>query len=209
MKNTFNISNFIEDFSTNCSKVLIKEFSKGETITTFLVNRNQFCILISGTADLVKYDYNGNRIIAERFSKNSIFGEIFYHINTNSEFIVEAKEKCKVLLFSYDDINEKCKSSCSFHQKLIAYFPNLVISKITDLTSRIELLSRRTTRDKLLGYFNLLTKQHPSKTFTLPFSITELANYLSVDRSSMSRELATLKKENFIKQDRNKITLLY
>ena len=208
MKNNLEISKFITEFSSNCSKVQVKDFEKGETITTFLVNRNQFCILISGIADLVRYDYNGNRIVTERFSDNSIFGEIFYKINTNSEFVVESKDKCKVLLFSYDDINEKCKAHCSFHQKLAKFFPNLVISKINDLTSRIDLLSRKTTRDKLLGYFNLLSKEH-GKSFTLPFSITELANYLVVDRSSMSRELAILKKENFIKQERNKITLLY
>lgn len=208
MISALEISNFIEEFSSNCSKVQVKTFDKGETITTFIVNRNQFCILISGSADLVRYDYNGNRLVAERFSKNSIFGEIFYHINTNSEFVVEARDKCEVLLFSYDDITQKCRHNCSFHQKLIAFFPNLVLSKITDLTSRIELLSRRTTRDKLLGYFDILSKQY-GKSFTLPFSITELANYLSVDRSSMTRELSTLKKENFIKQDRNKITLLY
>ncbi len=208
MQNNLDISRFISDFSTNCSKVQIKNFSKGETITTFLVNRNQFCILISGSAELVKYDYNGNRIVVERFSKNSTFGEIFYQINTNSEFVVEAKEKSEVLLFSYDDINEKCKSNCSFHQQLIDFFPKLVLSKMTDLTARIELLSMRTTRDKLLGYFNLLSKKH-GKSFTLPFSITELANYLVVDRSSMTRELSILKKDNFIKQERNKITLLY
>ncbi len=208
MKDNLEISKFINEFSSNCSKVQVKDFEKGETITTFLVNRNQFCILISGIADLVRYDYNGNRIVTERFSDNSIFGETFYKINTNSEFVVEAKDKCKVLLFSYDDINQKCKAHCSFHKKLIDFFPTLVISKITDLTSRIDLLSRRSTRDKLLGYFNLLSKEY-GKSFTLPFSITELANYLVVDRSSMSRELAILKKENFIKQDRNKITLLY
>ena len=208
MENDLDIAEFIKEFSSNCSKVQIKEFAKGQTITTFLVNRNQFCILISGDADLVRYDYNGNKIVTERFSKNSIFGEIFYKINTNSEFLVEAKDKCKVLLFSYDDINEKCKSNCSFHKKLVAFFPSLVISKITELTSRIELLSIRTTREKLLGYFNLLAKQY-GKSFTLPFSITELANYLAVDRSSMSRELSTLKKEQFIIQDRNRITLLY
>lgn len=208
MNNKLDISAFVKEFSLNCSKVKIKSFIKGETITTFLVNRNQLCILISGNADLVRYDYNGNRIVTERFSKNSIFGEIFYHINTNSEFVVEAKDKCDVLIFSYDDINEKCKSDCTFHQKLVTTFPNLVISKITDLTARIELLSRKTTRDKLLGYFDLLSKEY-GKSFTLPFSITELANYLVVDRSSMSRELSILKKDNFIKQTRNKITLLY
>lgn len=208
MENDIDISRFIDDFTSGCSKVQRKTFDKGETITTFLVNRNQFCILISGTADLVKYDYNGNRIVTERFTKNSVFGEIFYQINTNSEFLVEAKEKCEVLLFSYHDINEKCKRNCSFHQKLVEAFPNLIISKITSLTSRIELLSRRSTRDKLLGYFDLLSKQY-GKSFTLPFSVTELANYLAVDRSSMSRELSTLKKDKFIEQNRNKITLLY
>ena len=137
-----------------------KEFNKGETIITYLVNRNQFCILLSGNADLVKYDINGNRIVTERFSKDSIFGEIFYDITMNSEFVVEAKEKCTVLLFSYDDINEKCKSNCSFHKTLVASMPNLIINKIVELTSRVDLLSRRTTRDKLLGYFEVLSKKH-------------------------------------------------
>ncbi len=150
----------------------------------------------------------GNRIVTERFTENSIFGEIFYDINTNSEFIVEAKEKCSVLLFSFDDINVKCKSNCPFHKVLVSSMPNLIIDKIVDLTSRVDLLSRRSTRDKLLGYFEMLSKKY-GRSFTLPFTITELANYLSVDRSSMTRELSYLKKEKFIKQDRNKVTLLF
>ncbi|MCI8519249.1 MAG: hypothetical protein HFJ51_04075 [Clostridia bacterium] len=88
--------------------------------------------------------------MTERFTKNSIFGEIFYDINTNSEFAVEAKEKCTVLFFLYDDLNEKCKQNCSYHKKLVSAMPDLIISKIQDLTSRVDLLSRRTTRDKLL-----------------------------------------------------------
>ena len=163
---------------------------------------------MSGTADLVRYDINGNRIVTEHFSTNSIFGEIFYNINTNSEFIVEAKEACKVLMFLYDDISIKCKSNCTFHKILATNFTSVILSKIMDLTSRVELLSRRTTREKLLGYFNQLSQKH-GKSFTLPFSITELANYLAVDRSSMTRELSTLKKEKFIEQNRNKITLLF
>lgn len=112
------------------------------------------------------------------------------------------------MLFSYDDINTKCKLNCSFHKTLVSSLPSVIITKIMELTSRVDLLSRRTTRDKLLGYFDMLSKKN-GKTFTLPFSITELANYLVVDRSSMSRELSYLKKEKFIKQERNKITLLY
>ena len=153
MVNSFNISKFAKEFNTWCTKTQIKDFNKGEAITTYLVNRNQLCILIFGSADLVRYDINGNRIVTERFAKDAIFGEIFYDVNTNSEFVVEAKEKCKVLFFLYDDINEKCKSNCSYHKVLVSSMPSLIITKIMDLTSRLDLLSRRTTRDKLLRLF--------------------------------------------------------
>ena len=69
MLNNFDIAKFAEEFSNGCSKSLVKDFNKGETITTYLVNRNQICILISGNADLVRYDINGNRIVTERFSR--------------------------------------------------------------------------------------------------------------------------------------------
>ena len=58
MLNKFDMNKFINDFSKSCSKTQIKDFLKGEVITTYLVNRNQLCILISGTADLVRYDIN-------------------------------------------------------------------------------------------------------------------------------------------------------
>ena len=74
---------------------------------------------------------------------------------------------------------------------------------------RIELLTKRSTRDKLIGYLTLLSTRTLSKTFSLPFSLTDLADYLSVDRSAMMRELKLLKEEGFIEKNGNKITLLY
>ena len=77
------------------------------------------------------------------------------------------------------------------------------------LNSRIELLTKRTIREKLLTYFSILSNRNLSKTFLLPFSLTDLADYLNVDRSAMMRELKSLKEEGFIKKSRNKITLFY
>ena len=85
----------------------------------------------------------------------------------------------------------------------------LILNKVTLLNTRIELLAKRSTRDKLLGYFNVLSTRHFSKTFSLPFSLTDLADYLSVDRSAMMREIKFLKEEGFIEKTGNKITLLY
>ena len=81
MFNDFNIDNFINNFSKNCTKVQKKVFQKNQVITSYIQKRNQFCMLIKGNADLVRYDFNGNKTIVEHFSKNDIFGVLYYANN--------------------------------------------------------------------------------------------------------------------------------
>ena len=202
------ITKIINDLSTSCNKIKKKSFEKGEIITTYLLNRKQICILIQGKADLIGFDFNGNKTIIERFIKNDIFGETFYHVNTNNDLFVLAKEDCEVLFFNYDIFEKKCKKNCKLHQDLFNTLPYLVLNKIVTLNTRIELLSKRTIRDKLLTYFSILSKKNSSKSFTLPFTLTDLADYISVDRSAMMRELNSLKKDKIIKKIDNKIILL-
>ena len=209
MNSNFNIENFLKDFSCNCKNVQKKSFKKNQTITTYIQKRNQVCILLSGEADLVRYDLNGDKSIIDHFNKNAVFGEAFYIVTTNNELSVEAKKNCEVLFFIYDNIYHKCRNNCKFHQILSANFSNLILNKVMDLNTRIEILTKRTIREKLRGYFNILSTRSLSKTFTLPFSLTDLADFLSVDRSAMMRELKSLKDEGFIKKNGNKITLLY
>ena len=207
MNLNFDIGSFLDDFQNSCQKVQKKTFSKNEVITTYIKNRNQFCILLNGDADLVRYDLNGNRTIVEHLSKNDIFGEVFYTVTTNNELLVEARGDCEVLIYIYDHIHSKCKSNCKFHQRLTDFLPELILNKVIDLNMRVELLTKRSIRDKLLGYFTLLSTRNLSKTFTLPFSLTDLADYLSVDRSAMMRELKMLKEDGFIEKNKNKFTL--
>ena len=209
MKNNFNIENFCNKMMTSCEKMQIKSFEKNEIITTYIVNRNQVCVVLEGSADLMRYDFNGNQMVVEKFNKFDVFGEIFYQINTNNELFVLAREKSKILSFNYDIFEKKCKKSCKFHDELLIGLPNLVLTKVSDLNLRIELLSKKTIRDKLISYFKILSENNFSKTFTLPLSLTDLADYLSIDRSAMMRELKILKEEGFInKTGKNKITLL-
>ena len=209
MRNDFNIEDFSNKLLNSCERVQLKKFEKNEIITTYIINRNQVCIVLEGSADLMRYDFNGNQMVVEKFNKFDVFGEIFYQINTNNELFVLAKEKSKILIFNYDIFEKKCKKNCKMHEDLLVGLPNLVLTKVSDLNLRIELLSKKTIRDKLISYFKILSEKNFSKTFTLPFSLTELADYLSVDRSAMMREIKSLKNEGFIKKsDKNKITLL-
>ena len=201
--------NFLKYFASTCKNVQKKSFKKNQTITTYIQKRNQICIILSGEADLVRYDMNGDKTIIEHFTKNDIFGEALYIVTTNNELSVEAKKSCEVLFFNYNNIHQKCRNNCKFHQTLSENFSNLILNKVMDLNTRVEILTKRSIREKLRGYFNILSTRNLSKTFSLPFSLTDLADYFSVDRSAMMREIKALKDEGFIKKNGNKITLLY
>lgn len=209
METNFDKKIFIENFKNNCSRAQIKKFIKGETVTTYIEKRNQICIVISGEVDLLRYDFNGNKTIIGHFVDNEIFGEVFYPANTNNELFAVARKNSEVLFYNYDSISTKCKRNCDFHKELTDKLSKLFLDQIVSLNLRIELLTKKNTRSKILFYFQILSKRNLRRTFTLPYSYTDLADFLSVDRSAMMRELKLLIDEGFIKKIGNKITLLY
>ena len=209
MQTDFEISIFLKSLDSRCSKALKRSFTRGETITTYLEKRNQLCVLLTGEADLIRYDFNGNKTIIGHFTDNTIFGEVLYPANTNNELFVLAKTNCEVVFFTYNDLWTKCRQNCPFHKEFSEQINRLITSQIVDLNTRIELLTKKNIRDKLLSYFDILSSKKLTKTFTLPFSLTDLADYLSVDRSAMMREISHLKEEGFIEKKGTRIKLLY
>lgn len=207
--NNSDTSAFLKDLALKCKKSQTKEFKKGEIITSYIAKRKQLCLLLSGSADLIRYDLNGNRTIVEHYVQNSIFGEIFYTVTTNNELFVEAQKKCTVIFFDYEYLQNRCTQNCSYHNQTLQTLPNLFLNEINSLNTRIEILSKRTIRDKILTYFSILSSKLMSTSFVLPFSLTDFADYLSVDRSAMMREISYLKKDGIIEKSGNRITLLY
>lgn len=202
MDTSLNKKIFIENFKNTCNKVQVKKFVKGETVTTYIEKRNQICIIASGEVDLIRYDFNGNKTIIGHFVDNDIFGEVFYPANTNNELFAVARKNSEILFYNYDALSTKCKRNCEFHKELTNNLSQLFLDKIVELNLRIELLTKRNTRGKILSYFEILSKGTLRRTFTLPYSYTDLADFLSVDRSAMMRELKLLIDEGFIKKTR-------
>lgn len=209
METDFELLNFLKTINSSCYRVSKRSFIKGETVTTYIEKRNQMCVLLNGEVDLIRYDFNGNKTIIGHFSDGNIFGEVLYPANTNNELFVQAKTNCEVLFFKYDDLWHKCKQNCSFHKEFSEQINKLITKKVIELNTRIELLTKKNIRDKLLSYFEILSSKKLSKSFTVPFTFTDLADYLSVDRSAMMREISYLKEEGFIEKKGKKITLLY
>lgn len=206
MSEIFDLINTLEQ---GCSKVQKKHFNKNEIITTYIQKRNQICIMLDGKADLIRFDLNGNQDIVDKFNTSDIFGEAFYPVHTNNELTVVSASPCDVLFLLHDDIAHKCKENCKFHSTLSSIILELTLRNAVHQNTRIEVLSKRTIREKILTYLSILSSKDFSKSVTIPFSFTNLADYLSVDRSAMMRELKNLIDEGFIAKNGNKIKLLY
>ena len=206
MRKNFDIDNFVSKLQTNCKITEIKEFQADEVITTFLIRRNQFCILLEGEAQLITYDKDGNKKILYYYKKNDIFGEALFKIYMDRELFVLAKKKSRVLFYPYDTA-ENCTESCNYHIELLRNLPDLILNSITKQNFRMILLTHKSVRNKLLSYFSTLAIENSSKTFVLPFSLTDLADYLMVERTAMMRELKRLQDENIIQKNKNQITL--
>ena len=181
-------------------------FKKDRTIVTNIINVKLIGIILSGTANMERYDYNGNRSIIEKLSPNSVFGEVFSRLG--SDISVIATSDCEVLFIEYEHIIKKCKKGCLYHNILTNNMLKLLSQKIVELNERVEILSKRSIRDKLLSYFELLASSNPKRSFLLPFTYTDLADYLSVDRSAMMREIKNLKEDGFIQTNGKKITII-
>lgn len=199
---------YLEDVLSNTNFVKKKIFKKGEIISTYIDKRHQYVMLIEGEADLIRYDVNGNKTIIEKYIDKDLFGDVFYTIYTNNELFVEAKKKSEVLIFNYEDLVSNFNKDSKYKKVIDALF-SVYTDKILVMNNRIEVLTKRTIREKLLSYFQIMTSRKLKKSFYLPFTYTDLADYLSIDRSAMMREIKNLIDDGIIKKEAERITLLF
>lgn len=183
-------------------------FSKGQTIHTYSASLEKIGLLLSGKAHLYCIDYEGCYTLLEHFSETDIFGELFTLPLQNLEYIVEADSDCEVLFISYNCIITPCSNACKHHSRLIDNLFHLATKKSQTLSLRINLLSARTIRQKLIHYLTYQQAKAGNNSFVMEMSLTDLAAYLCIDRSSMMRELRAMKEEGLLESRGRNITLL-
>ncbi len=121
---------------------------------------------------------------------------------------VDASSDCEVMFVDFKRMITSCNNACSFHAKLIENMLRLVANKNMFLSQKNEFLSCRSIREKLMSYLYFEMKRMGSKSFDTTFSRQELADYLCVDRSAMSRELCKMRDEGIIKFEKSKLIIL-
>ena len=166
-------------------------------------------IVLSGRVQVEQTDYYGNRSILSVMGPSQVFAEAFACAEIAALPVsVVAVEACEIMYIECAHILYTCENNCGFHRQLIFNLMRDLAHKTIQFHRRIDVTSRRTTRDKLLAYLAHCAKSAGSDTFEIPFDRQELADYLEVDRSGLSSEIGKLTKEGVILAERKKFTLL-
>lgn len=164
-------------------------------------------LILSGSVIIIKEDMHGNSAILAELAVSELFGEVFACAGVgHSPVTIQATDRCEILFLNYKKIITTCSSACGFHSKLIENMLRLIAKKNLMLTEKIEILSKRTTREKLLLFFD--TQRGTAQKFTIPYNREEMARYLCVDRSAMSNELCRMRDEGLIRFWKNEFEIL-
>lgn len=183
----------------NCFSAKIVHYNKNDIV---ILNGNEITdigIVLTGQVQIVKEDYFGNRNILANIGKGNLFGEVYAFAKTkNISVSVYSVADSDILFIDYNKIISPCEKACVFHNKIIYNMLHIIATKNYMLNEKIEYMSKRTIREKLLSYLSSQAQKNNNKEFSIQFNRQELADYLSVDRSAMSKELGKLRDEGLL-----------
>ena len=192
-----------------CIGYHISSYPKGSTIAFEDDNIEHVGIVLSGAVDMIKEDLWGNKTTLLRMRERELFGETFACGSDNQSVVTfVSAEDTRVLFLPFRKVMHTCSMTCVFHHRLIENMVSLIAKKNRDLMRKIEVISKKSLREKILSYLSLQAQTTGSRYFEIPLGRSELADFLCADRSALSRELASMKAAGIIDYDRNMFRIL-
>lgn len=182
-------------------------FPKDYTIIDEQQTTDEMGIILSGSVHIVRHDFWGNRTVVASIGVGGTFAETIAFSQHPSEVAAITNEPTTILFMNIHKIITTCQKGCSFHHALIENLVWLLSQKNLELMKKIDHITKRSTREKLLSYLLEEAKRQGRKTFTIPFDRQQLADYLCVERSAMSSELGRMRDEGLVEFHKSTFTL--
>ena len=191
-----------------CLKARASSFAKGEAVLSEGDPANYVGIVLTGRLQIVRTDFFGNRSILVHLVPGELFGESFACAGVKAVPVtVAAVETAEVMLIDCLRITHPCGHGCQFHQRMIFNLLQIVAAKNLVFHQKIEVTSKRTTREKLMTYLMLQAKRQGNLEFEIPYDRQELADYLEVERSGLSAEIGKLRRQGTIEAERRRFKI--
>lgn len=187
----------------------VKEFKKDEFIIFSDETIRNLGVILEGCVQMVKEDEKGNDIILVRMGVNELFGETFACGSiTDPRVRFRASTDCKVLFLHFYKVISLCDDRCDFRYQVLENLIKLFCDKNVKLLRKIESVSQRTLREKILKYLTLMGENQESSYVEIPLGRGEMADYLCADRSALTRELNRMRNEGIIDFEKNIFKIL-
>lgn len=192
----------------SCLSAKKKSYKKGAYILNQGDCIDYLCLILSGSVSIENIDIWGNRKIISKLNSSDIFAESYACIVDEPLMVsAVATSDCEILTMNMNRVMTTCSSACSFHNFLIKNMLSVFAMKNISFTRKLEHITQKNTREKVLSYLNYIASKKNSTSFEIPFNRQQLADYLSVDRSALSAELSKMQSEGLISFYKNKFVI--
>ena len=193
----------------DCLGAKILRAEKGELVFMEGDPARYVGVVLAGQVQILQEDYYGNRSILGRAGPGELFGEAFACAGVAALPVsVIAAEHSEIMLLECGRITTSCCNACAFHSQMIVNLLRVMAAKNLQFHQKLQITSRRTTREKLMSYLLAQTKAAQANQFTIPFDRQELADYLEVERSGLSAEISKLRKEGVLESSKRHFELM-
>jgi len=183
-------------------------FNKDTIISKSFIDKKSIGIITKGYIQVIRNGYDGNNVLIEEYFENDIIASSVSYVESNEYEILCKEDTSIIFVDEYILLNIEDTSKVYYNRFIKNLF--LILSEINkNKNERIQIITKKSIRDKLLEYFSINRKKTGSNNIYLPYNYTAFSDYLGVNRSALMRELKNLKDEGFIEKNGHKIKLLY
>ncbi len=166
-------------------------------------------IVLSGSVTILSDDIWGNRTILSHVERGGLFAEAYALLEDVPMLVdVMANEGSSILMLNTKGILNSTKSQNSWDFKFLRNLLLISSKKNLNLSGRSFHTSPKTIRERVMSYLNTLALQNDSTEFDIPFDRQQLADYLNLERSALSKELGKMKKEGIIETRKSHFKIL-
>lgn len=189
-----------------CGK--LRDFTKGEVLITPQQQVNWFAVLIQGRVHISQLFSDGERNLMASLRPSYVLGaDLICTKSRRSPYYAVAAAPVQALVFPLE-LLQPGQLPESVMQKIRERLMVLISHENMRKFYRLAILSQRSLRNRILVYLTMQAGRRRTNTFCIPFSREELAAFLCVNRTALSRELGRLEREGGIRFRKNQFTIL-
>ena len=192
----------------SCLSARRVRLAKGEPLLRTGEKADRFGIVLTGSLAVSTCDADGRRTLIKLIKAPEVVAAAQALSDADAISVdVEANEDSVVLLLKAVRIVTPCENACAFHARLVRNIMRTLAVKTLELNRQIEILSHRSTQNRLMAYLCSIAQQKGTVEFDISFDRQQLADYLCVERSALSAEISRLSKLGLVSSRKNHFAL--